>query len=114
MPFDFQMDWNCNQTPSVSSLCNLNKENNIWYENNACRLDELTYDQVYYILCRNPNAKRDLLRITDDASLVALATQSGLIIDDKEDDARTAQVINNPKHTIPFYTLFKGNSGGGF
>lgn len=113
MPFDFDMDWNCNTDKTYSSLCSLDKTNNIWYVNNACRLDELTYGQVYYILVRNPDAKRDLLKITDDPALVALANQSSLMMDEKEDNAQSAARINNPKHTLPYYTLFKGNPGGG-
>jgi len=113
MAFDFEMDWNCNSDKTYSSLCNLNKTNNMWYQNNHCRLDDLTYGQVYYVLTRNPNAKRDLLKITDDRALIELANKSGLLMDEKEENAQSAARINNPKHTLPFYTLFRGNTTGG-
>ena len=99
----------CRQT-----LCTGDCSNNIWYQQGACKLDTLTYDQVYFVLERNPKAKKDLLRITNDPCLIELATNSNLIRDPIEDGESVARVINNPAQTLPFYTLFRGNMNGNF
>ena len=109
MPFDFEMNWDCNPDRQKTTLCTGNCENNIWFQNGKCRLDELTYDQVYFILQKNPSAKRDLYAVTVDPNLVTLANGTDLVEDVKEDELRAARIINNPKFTLPFYTLFKGN-----
>ena len=97
----------CN-TDRLKSLCDGDCSKNIWFVNGKCKLDQLTYDQVYYILQRNRSAKKDLLRVTTNPALVFLANQSALIMDPIEEDLRPSNLINNPKKTLPYYTLFKG------
>jgi len=98
----------------VGTLCTGDCTNNIWFVNKKCKLDQLTYDQVYFILQRNPNAKADLLRVTNDPHLLELARNSQLIADQFQDNMTPYRVINNPARTLPFYTLFKGNLNGNF
>lgn len=111
--FNFEM---CDPCKSVASgtLCDGDCDKNIWYVNGKCKLDELTFDQVYFVLQRNPNAKSDLLRVTTNPELIQLATYSRLIKDQIEDDRTPYRVINNPAQTLPFYTLFKGNLNRNF
>lgn len=113
MPFDFDMTWQCNQDRQNQTMCDLRPPgDNIWYQTNLCRLDELTYADVAYILSRNPKAKSDLYKITTDPNLLALANTVRLLPDPKADGEIAARRINNPAQTLPFYTLFRGNTGG--
>jgi hypothetical protein len=111
--FNFEMCDPCNADKSIS-LCTGDCRNNIWYVDGKCKLDELTYDQVYFILQRNPNAKNDLLRITNCENLLRLARNSHLISDDIEDNLTPYRMINNPARTLPYYTLFRGDLNGNF
>lgn len=97
----------------LKTLCDGDCTNNIWFVKGQCRLDQLTYEQVYYILQHNRSAKRDLLRATSNPALVYLAHQTQLIMDEK-DETVTQRLINNPSKTLPFYTLMKGRIDGGF
>ena len=110
--FNFDMCDNCRSAPGT--LCDGDCADNIWFVNGKCLLDNLTYDQVYFVLQRNPNAKKDLLRVTTDRNLLELARQSRLIMDTIQDDMSPYRVINNPARTLPFYTLFRGNLNGSF
>src|SRR5574343_1539119 len=59
-----------NLNPSECTVMDGDTRNNIWYEPSApgfpgkCKLDLMTYEQVYAVLVRVPCAKADLLRIT--------------------------------------------------
>ena len=95
---------------------------NVWFQKKPeyfhqgvgrCILDELTFGEVYTVLVRNPDAKRDLLRITDNEDLVILANNSRLMQDPIDADQRVTNVINKGKNSLPIYTLFRGNLGGG-
>ena len=77
-----------------------------------CILDELTFAEVYTVLIRNPNAKKDLLRITDNEDLRILANNSQLIQDPLDADLRATNLINKGKNSLPVYTLFNGNIDG--
>lgn len=94
---------------SGNSLCTGDKANNIWFECGKCTLDSLTLDQVEFILMRNPKAKKDLLRITNDETLVEMAKTVKLVVDEIEDDLVPYNRINNPKQTLPYYYVFRGN-----
>lgn len=96
----------------VESLCTGDIANNIWYQNGKCLLDNLRYEQVEFVLQRNPNAKPDLLRVTDDPTLLQIARESSLVISDIQDNLTPYRVINNPKQTLPFYYVFRGNIDG--
>ena len=110
---NFSMCDPCNPEKK-KSLCDGDCSKNIWFVNGKCKLDGLTYDQVYFVLQKNPNAKSDLLRVTTDPNLLELAKRSQLIADPIEDDNIPYKMINNPKNTLPFYTLFRGNMNGSF
>jgi hypothetical protein len=107
------MDDNCNPDAS-KSLCDGDCSNNMWFIQGKCRLDQLTYDQVTFILQRNPHAKNDLLRVTTDECLRRMALEIPLVQSQIQQDQRPYNVINNPKNTLPFYKLFRGNLNGGF
>ncbi len=94
------------------SLCDGDCSNNMWFVKGQCRLDQLLYDQVYFILQKNPNAKHDLLKITTDEKLRWMANTTRLVQSTIQEDIRPYNVINNPRNTLPFYTLFRGNVGG--
>jgi hypothetical protein len=61
------------------TLCTGDTSNNIFFVPRApgfpgrCVLDELTFEQVESVLQRVPCAKKDLMRITDDPILLAMA-----------------------------------------
>ncbi len=99
----------CNCSEPRKTLCTGDTSKNIWFEKGKCRLDDLTYSTVIFILTRNRNAKSDLLRITSDPCLIDIANKTRLVVPQIEDDARAAARINNPAQTLPFYTLFRGN-----
>jgi hypothetical protein len=105
-----------NPRPNCCSVCTGDTSCNIWFEPGPpgfpgkCKLDLLTYDQVYAVLQRVPQAKADLMRITNDPCLLALARETSLIEPQADDDQRAADRINaNP---LPYYTFFRGNIYG--
>lgn len=100
----------CNKT--LESLCTGNKVNNIWYQCGQCKLDNLTFEQVEFVLQRNPDAKKDLMRITSDPDLLELARDTKLMADPLEDNKVPYDLINNPKTTLPYYTIMRGNTDG--
>ena len=69
----------------------------------------MTYQQVWDVLTRNPRAKADLIRITDDECLLFLANRSKLKVDEKEENQRLMKKMNR---AIPYYTFFRGNVDG--
>jgi hypothetical protein len=113
MAIDFSA--NCNPTPECT-LCTGDKADNIWFVPRApgypgrCILDELTYEEVYEVLRRVPRAKADLIRITNDPTLLQLA-QTTQLARSPQDEADMVQKRLN-RNTLPFYTLFRGNVGG--
>lgn len=105
-----------NKDPYGTSVANLDRTCNMfWREGQngfagSSPLDLMTYGQVAYILRRNPRAKADLLRITDDPCLVALANSVALSIpDDVENQTAVDRLQAN---SLPFYAVFKGNPSG--
>lgn len=111
----FQM---CNDVNPNKNCCTMCSGNiivpNIWFQPGPagfpgrCILDELTFEQVWFVLLRNPDAKKDLLRITADPDLIELANQTQLARDPLEDDLRATNLINKGPNSLPFYTLFRG------
>ncbi len=95
------------------TVCDGDKTDNIWFQPGPpgfpgrCILDELTFEQVYYVLQRVPQAKPDLLRITSDPVLIQLANDSRLVTDEIESNQKAADMINK-QGTLPFYTLMRG------
>jgi hypothetical protein len=108
------MDEAVNPAPYSTTVCTGDPVNNIWAEKTdsgyRCRLDLMTYDQVWEVLTRVPEAKADLLRITDDQCLVYLANSSKLRVDEKEENKRLMNKFNN--RSLPYYKLMRGNIDG--
>lgn len=71
----------------------------------------MTYEQVYEVLQRVPTAKRDLLKITDDPILIQLAETTKLKVPPQDAADQLQKKMNS--RTLPFYTVLKGNVGGG-
>lgn len=102
-----------NPLPNQCTLCDLNKECNIFYEEQPgggrCILDEMTFEHVITILSRNPHAKEHMLKITSDPCLIKLANQIELVRPPQEQSHDLMRKLNE---SIPFYTLYKGNVNG--
>lgn len=75
-----------------------------------CKLDLMTYSQVYAVLTRTPQAKKDLLKITDDPILRDMANRTPVTESDWEDGARVEKRLN--ANTLPYYYVLRGNTGG--
>lgn len=105
-----------NPSKNTCTVCTGDTSNNIWFVPNApgypgrCILDELTYDDVYTVLQRNPNASRDLQRVTSQPTLLRLAREVKLVQDPIEDNQAAADRIN--ANTLPYYTVMHGNQDG--
>jgi len=98
-------NWNC------CTLCQGDKSNNIYFQNGKCKLDEISWEELYLTLRKIPQAKADLMRITSDPILLQLARETRLESDELEDDKAAADRINKD-NTLPFYTIFRGNIDG--
>ncbi len=107
-----------NLSPNTCTVCTGDTQNNIWFQPGPpgypgkCKLDLLTYSDVFAVLQRVPCARVDLLRITSDACLIKLAETTPLCQDEKEANAIAEKKINS--NTLPFYTVFRGRIDGGF
>jgi hypothetical protein len=114
----FSMTDDVNPIYQVCSVCDGDKSDpcNVWYVNGVCKLDQLTYDQVWAVLERVPRAKADLMKITTDPTLLSLARDAKLVSDEIESDEAASDLINKGRGsgagTLPYYTLIKGNSDG--
>ncbi len=111
------MSEDVNPNKNCCTMCTGDTKCNIWFTLRApgfpgrCILDELTYDEVYDVLRRNPKAAEDLMRITNNPKLLALAREVKLSQTDQEDAEQAAKRLN--ANTLPFYTVMRGNMGGG-
>lgn len=91
------------------TVCTGDCSNNIWFTPGPpgfpgkCKLDELTYDQVEFVLSKNPSAKRDLLRITTDPNLIRLANETKMVGSDQQDSERFAERLH--RNSLPIYTV---------
>jgi hypothetical protein len=109
---EYEPNEKINPNPQHRTLCQIEhgKHDNIFFVNGKCKLDELTWQDLFFILERIPVARRDLCRITTEKQLHLLARESSMVTDIIEDDQRSTDLIN--ENTIPTYTVFKGNIGG--
>jgi len=113
---EYSPDSPVNPDPNRCTLCTGDTRNNIFFNPRApgypgkCTLDELTYAQVSIILQRVPKAKEDLMRITDDPTLLTLARNLKLVEDPIDEDERMRKRMT--QNTLPFYTVLKGNIDG--
>jgi hypothetical protein len=118
----FQMHNMVNPNKNCCTMCSGDIVTpNVWFQPppdgftqgvGRCILDELTFGEVYTVLIRNPDAKKDLFRITQDPDLLALANQSSLIQDPLDSDAIATQRINGGPRALPVYNQFFGNLDG--
>jgi hypothetical protein len=105
-----------NLDPNNCTVCNGDTSNNIWFAPGPpgfpgkCKLDLMTYDQVYAVLSRVPCAKAHLLKITSDPCLVRLANNTKLRVTEIDSNKAATDRIN--ANTLPYYTVFRGNVGG--
>mgnify|MGYP006347563247 FL=1 len=106
-----RLEEDVNPNKNCCTTCSGDRTNNVWFVNGKCKLDELTYEQVWTVLLRNPDAKKDLQRITLDPTLLTLAANTRLVEPDQEDDQRLADRLH--ANSLPFYTLFRGRLDGG-
>lgn len=110
MSEDVNPDKNCCTKCTGDTKCN------IWFTLRApgfpgrCILDELTYDEVYDVLRRNPDAAKDLMRITNDPKLLSLAREVELVMTAQEEAEKAAKRLN--ANSLPFYTVLRGNGDG--
>jgi hypothetical protein len=112
------MDAPVNPNHNCCTMCTGNTANNIFWQTSPpgfpgkCKLDLMTYGQVYAVLRRTPRAKIDLLKITSDTTLVALANTTPVTESDLDESERVMKRLG--ANTLPYYTIFKGKIGGGF
>lgn len=105
-----------NPDKNCCTKCTGDTKCNIWFTLRApgfpgrCVLDEMTYDEVFDVLRRNPNAADDLMRITNDPKLLSLAREVKLSQTDQDDAEQAAKRLN--QNTLPYYTVLRGNSDG--
>lgn len=104
------MNDDVNPNPQSCTVCTGDTANNIFFVNGRCKLDQMTYEQVYFLLQRVPRAKADLMRVTNDPTLLSLAREARPSNQDQLDDQRAQKIING--NTLPMYNVFKGNPNG--
>lgn len=126
VPEDDGSDCGCHAIGDMAEDVNPNKncctkctgatESNIWFQLRApgfpgrCILDEMTYDQVYEVLLRNPVAARDLMKITNDPKLLSLAREVKLIQTDQDESEKVQKRLD--ANSLPFYKVLRGNGDG--
>lgn len=103
----------CCCTGPTSTLCDGDRRNNCWIEGGnpvtgeggVCLLDTLTRDTVIYILEHdNGTAREDLLRVTTDPEILALANEVPRLPTGFECD----ETMHAQNTYIPFYSAFAG------
>ncbi len=109
----------CCNTPASKCDLYVAGTKNLWVErgqgpNDAscpgiCLLETLNLDQVIYIVQHVDGARADLLKVTSDPVLRAIATDVPVLPTAEESDLE--QVNANRNHqlaSIPFYGIFRG------
>ncbi len=97
------------------TLCDGDRTHNCWIEGGdpntgeggVCLLDNLTAEQVVYIVERNPKAREDLKRVTTNEEVLALANETPPLPSGEYADVLQSEVNKNAD-TIPFYSVFRG------
>lgn len=93
-------------------------DRNLWVEradqegNQApgiCLLDSMSREQVIYVVERDGQARADLLKVTSDPDLLALATDVPPLPTAELNDMEQT-IMNRPAEQagIPFYGIFRG------
>lgn len=105
-----------NLDPNGCTVCTGDTYGNIWFQPGPpgfpgkCKLDLMTFEQVYRVLQRVPCARQHLLRITDDECLVRLAQTTKLVVPPQEASQLVERRLN--ANSLPYYTLLRGNVDG--
>jgi hypothetical protein len=97
--------------PPFQTLCTGNTNNNYWFEEGKCMLDDLyplRKDQLVYIIERTPQARMDLPKITSCPELLQLLELVPLLSITTEDNELPDQ-LNRGDNPYPFYELYRGN-----
>jgi hypothetical protein len=98
-----------------TTFCDRDRTNNVWVEcpdpltgeGGVCLLDNLTENQLDWILERDERARADLKRVTSDTWLLNKAeTVPRLSTVEEMDSIQTS--MGRQKDTIPFYSAFAG------
>lgn len=103
-------------TASGQSYCDRDRVDNVWVEGadefgvgGICLLDNLNRAQIVGVLKVDDRARADLLRVTSDAELLALAESTQrLSAEDPGDRLQTQVNANATPESIPFYAIFRG------
>ena len=119
------MSCDCKQTPCgcppvSTSKCKRLLEPNVWIERGTnsgsenaigiCLLDTMTEEQVIYTLERDPKARADLLKVTDDPQLLHLAKAVMPLPSQEESDMHQKWFNRTDAPAAnPFYAIFRGN-----
>lgn len=107
----------CAPTPTPT-LCDRDRVNNMWVVggdppcsgNGICLLDTMCLDQIVYTLQHNPNAAKDLDRVTSNVELRNLAATVPLLPTTEEADKLQSDVNRHKEiEGIPYYAIFRGN-----
>jgi hypothetical protein len=109
-----EKDCICDEDPK--SCCDGDRTNNMWVEGGdtklgtgICLLDTMSPDQVIYTLQHNPNAAKDLLRVTSDPVLREYALTVPLLSTKVEVDEEQKEINRHDEAgSIPFYAIFRG------
>jgi hypothetical protein len=110
------MDAPINPNHNCCTKCTGSTANNMFWQPGPpgypgkCKLDLMTYGQLFAVLTRTPQARKDLLAITDDPTLVALANTTPVTESDWEDGARVMKRLG--ANSLPYYYVMRGNTGG--
>lgn len=105
-----------NPDPNEYTLCSRDTSDNIFFVPRApgypyrCILDEMTYEQVTAVLERIPEAREDLMRITDDPTLLNMAMDVPLT-EGEHEDADQLKAKLDPV-SLPYYSVLNGNIDG--
>lgn len=105
-----------NLNPNGCTVCTGSTSGNIWFQPGPpgypgkCKLDLMTYEQVFRVLQRVPCAKAHLLRITTDECLVRLANHTKLVMPPQEASQMVERRLN--ANSLPYYTVLRGNTDG--
>lgn len=105
---------NVNDNYQTCTVCTGSTANNIFFVDGQCRLDQMTYEQVWLVLKRVPGAADHLRRITSDPKLIRMANETKTLAQDQAEEQAAHDRINKGPNSLPFYTVLRGNSGGGF
>jgi len=98
----------CDGNGPPPTLCDGDITNNCWFTEGVCLLDTMSKAQIVYTIEHNPKAREDLKKVTSCEPILNLLNDVPLLSTQQEDDAQ--QRTLNQADSLPFYTLYKGNT----